>query len=73
MPFGVCEPAHWMLLTATRQGTGGREFLVSDPDAGRTAWVTQKDLVSGVFGDQQFHLSQPRERPYIDCFFLPSR
>lgn len=71
VPFGVCEPAHWMLITNTRKGAAGREFLVSDPDAGRTAWVTEKDLVSGVFGDQQFHLSQPRERPYIDCFFLP--
>lgn len=72
VPFGVCEPAHWMLMTNVREGAVGREFLVSDPDGGRTAWVTEKDLVSGVFGDKQFHLSQPRERPYIDCFFLPS-
>lgn len=72
VPFGVCEPAHWMLMTATRKGDAGREFLVSDPDAGRTAWVKERDLVSGVFGSRQFFLSQPRERPYIDSFFLPS-
>lgn len=72
VPFGVCEPAHWMLMTATRKGDAGREFLVSDPDGGRTAWVKEKDLVSGTFGSTQFFLSQPRERPYIDSFFLPS-
>ena len=72
VPFGVCEPAHWMLMTATRKGGAGREFLVSDPDGGRTAWVAEKDLVSGVFGSKQFFLSQPRERPYIDSFFLPA-
>ncbi|MCC6335799.1 MAG: hypothetical protein IT380_17620 [Myxococcales bacterium] len=72
VPFGVSEPAHWMLLTAARQGAGGREFLVSDPDGGRTAWVTEKDLVSGAFGDKQFHLNGPGERPYVDCFFLPA-
>lgn len=72
VPFGVSEPAHWMLLTAARRGAGGREFLVSDPDGGRTAWVTEKDLVSGAFGDKQFHLNGPGERPYVDCFFLPA-
>ncbi|MEW5737951.1 MAG: hypothetical protein AB1938_03440 [Myxococcota bacterium] len=72
VPFGVSEPAHWMLLTATRRGAGGREFLVSDPDGGRTAWVTEKDFVSGVFGSKQFTLNRPGERPYVDCFFLPA-
>ena len=71
VPFGVCEPAHWMLLTAARHAGGGREFLVSDPDGGRTAWVKEKDFVSGAFGDKQFHLSRADERPYVDCFFLP--
>ena len=71
VPFGLAEPAHWMLLTATRRVSGAREFLVSDPDGGRTAWVKEKDLVSGTFGDRTFHLSLSGERPYIDCFFLP--
>ncbi|MBS1149434.1 MAG: hypothetical protein H6Q89_1132 [Myxococcaceae bacterium] len=73
VPFGVSEPAHWMLLTAARRVDGAREFLVSDPDGGRTAWVKEKDFVSGTFGDQQFHLSRPDERPWVDCFYLPTR
>lgn len=73
VPFGVSEPAHWMLLTASRRVDGAREFLVSDPDGGKTAWVTEKDFVSGAFGDRQFHLNKPGERPYVDCFFLPSK
>lgn len=71
VPFGVSEPAHWMLLTATRKVDGAREFLVSDPDGGKTAWVKERDFVSGAFGDKQFHLNKPDERPYVDCFFLP--
>lgn len=73
VPFGVSEPAHWMLLTAVKSTPTGREFLVSDPDGGRTAWVKEKDFVSGAFGDKQFHLNRPDERPYVDCFYLPAR
>ena len=72
VPFGVCEPGHWMLMTDSRKVAGGREFLVADPDGGRTAWVKEKDLVSGAFAEKQFHLNRPDERPYIDSFFLPS-
>ena len=73
VPFGLTEPAHWMLITAV-QGKGvDRVFLVSDPDGGKTAWVTQKDLISGAFGDQQFNLPKPGERPFIDSFFLPAQ
>jgi len=72
VPFGVSEPAHWMLMTAVRAGAEGREFLVSDPGGGRTAWVTEKDLVSGAFCARQFFLNKPGERPYVDCFFLPT-
>ncbi len=72
VPFGIVEPAHWMLMTAVRTVAGRREFLVSDPDGGRTAWVTEKDLVSGVFGSKQFFLNKPSERPYVDCFLLPA-
>jgi hypothetical protein len=71
VPFGISEPAHWMLLTAARRVDGAREFLVSDPDGGKTAWVKEADFVSGTFGDKQFHLNIPGERPYVDCFFLP--
>lgn len=73
VPFGVSEPAHWMLLTASRRVDGAREFLVSDPDGGKTAWVKERDFVSGTFGDKQFQLSRPDERPYVDCFFLPKK
>ena len=71
VPFGTSEPAHWMLLTAVKGREPSRSFLVSDPDGGRTAWVTEKDFVDGTFGDKQFHLNTPRERPYVDSFLLP--
>jgi hypothetical protein len=72
VPLGTVEPAHWMLLTAVKHDDGGRMFLMSDPDAGRTAWVSEKDLVSGKALDAQFHLNKPSEKPYIDSFFLPA-
>ena len=72
VPAGVCEPAHWMLLTAVKHEGGGRAFLVSDPDGGKTAWVSEKDLVSGKALGEAFHLPKPGERPYIDSFFLPA-
>lgn len=71
VPAGMVEPAHWVLLTDVRGARGAREFLVSDPDGGRTAWVTEKALVDGSFGDRQFHLPKPGERPYLDSFFIP--
>lgn len=72
VPFGMVEPAHWMLATDVRQRAGAREFLVSDPDGGRTVWVTEKALVDGSFGDAPFKLTKTGERPYIDSFFLPT-
>jgi hypothetical protein len=72
VPAGVSEPAHWLLLTAVKQDEGGRAFLVSDPDGGKTAWVKEKDLVSGKALDTDFHLPKPGERPYFDSFFLPA-
>ncbi|MFT3711901.1 MAG: hypothetical protein QM817_30035 [Archangium sp.] len=71
VPFGVSEPAHWMLLTNVKREGGVRSFLVSDPDGGRTAWVKEKDFVSGKFGSEPFQLNKPGERPYVDSFFLP--
>lgn len=73
VPVGVSEPAHWMLLTAVKREAGERLFLLADPDGGRTAWVTEKGLVSGKALDTQFHLPMPGERPYVDSFYLPTR
>lgn len=72
VPVGVNEPAHWMLLTAVKRDGGERRFLLSDPDGGKTAWVSEKDLVSGHALAEAFHLPKPGERPYIDAFFLPA-
>jgi hypothetical protein len=72
IPFGIREPAHWMMLSAVKGRKPGRQFLVSDPDGGRTAWVGEKDLLKGDFGDDPFQLCMPDERSYIDCFLLPS-
>lgn len=71
VPFGLSEPAHWMLLTHVKTEGGARQFLVSDPDGGRTAWVKEKDFLSGKFG-VDFGLPKPGERPYVDSFFLPA-
>ena len=72
VPFGVMEPAHWMLITDVRGESPARELLVSDPDSGRTAWVKEKSLVDGSFAKAQFDLPKPKERPYIDSFYLPA-
>ncbi len=72
VPFGISEPGHWMLLSALDGKKPHRRFLVSDPDGGRTAWVTEAAFARGTFGDDTFHLSHGAERPYVDSFFLPS-
>ncbi len=71
VPFGIAEPAHWMLLSAVRGRGDNRQWLVSDPDGGRTAWVDEADLRSGAFAREPFLLPDDSERPYIDCFILP--
>jgi hypothetical protein len=71
VPFGTCEPSHWMLMTAVDGKKPSRRFLVSDPLGGRTSWVTERDLIKGTFVDAQFFLSVGRERGFIDCFYLP--
>jgi hypothetical protein len=71
VPFGLVAPDHWMLISDVRGRAPEREYLVSDPDGGRTDWVPEKTLVNGTFADAQFHLTEPGERPYIDSFFLP--
>jgi len=72
VPFGIVEPGHWMLLSAVHGRKPERQFLVSDPEGGRTAWVTERDLVKGTFVDRQFHLCTGDERGYVDSFLLPS-
>ncbi|MDP2340982.1 MAG: hypothetical protein Q8O67_08495 [Deltaproteobacteria bacterium] len=71
--FGTSEPGHWMLLSAVKGRKPAREFLVSDPDGGKTAWVTERAFLKGTFADEQFHIAKPGERPYVDCFILPVR
>ena len=71
VPFGIAEPAHWMLLTAVKGEQPNRSFLVSDPDGGRTAWVSEHDFRDGSFADQQFQLCEKHNRPYVDSFILP--
>jgi hypothetical protein len=73
VPFGLCEPAHWMLISDVRGKAPARELLVSDPDSGRTAWVKEKSFVDGSFGTKPFGLPKPGERPYVDSFYLPVR
>jgi hypothetical protein len=72
VPFGICEPGHWMLLSAVDGKKPLRRFLVADPDGGRTAWVTEATFASGTFASEIFHLSQGDERPFVDTFFLPT-
>jgi hypothetical protein len=71
VPFGIVEPGHWMMISAVKGRKPKRQFLVADPDGGRSAWVGERSLVRGTFADEQFHLSSEGERPYVDCFFLP--
>lgn len=71
VPFGTQEPAHFMLLTRVRGQKPRREFLVSDPDSGRTVWIGERSLVKGAFIEEVFDLSRSGERGYIDSFFLP--
>ncbi|MBI2374335.1 MAG: hypothetical protein HYV07_10110 [Deltaproteobacteria bacterium] len=71
VPFGVSEPAHWMLLTHVAGHKPNRRFLVSDPESGRTAWIPEKSLVKGSFVTDPFRLTWPNQRGYIDTFLLP--
>jgi hypothetical protein len=71
IPFGISEPGHWMLMTDVRGRRPHRMFLVSDPEGGRTAWVSEKALRDGSFVDDQFYLCTGPQRGYIDTFLLP--
>lgn len=71
VPFGISEPAHWMLATAVEGAKPERRFLVSDPASGRTAWIAEDAFVRGTFVRDAFDLCTGDERGYIDVFFLP--
>jgi hypothetical protein len=71
VPFGCSDPGHWMLLSAVKGRKPNRAFLVSDPDGGRTLWVTEKELRRGSFLADRLHLAKPGQRPWVDSFLLP--
>lgn len=71
IPVGIMEPGHWMLISHVKGRKPNRAYLVSDPDGGRTAWVTERSLVKGTFVAKQFNLCEKGERGTIDCFLLP--
>ena len=71
VPFGIAEPGHYMLLTGVKGRKPSRSFLVSDPEGGRTRWVSEQRFASGEFIDEEFALSWKNQRGYVDSFFLP--
>jgi len=75
VPVGMTDPAHWLLLSAVSGKAPARRFLMSDPDRGATAWVTEKDLVSGAFARSggPFDLSDKKKLGFIDSFYLPAK
>lgn len=73
VPFGISEPSHWMLASDVDGKKPNRRFLISDPLGGKTAWVHERALISGVFVGEDFRLSVGRERGFIDSFYLPAR
>ncbi|MHC4390641.1 MAG: hypothetical protein ACYS22_04890 [Planctomycetota bacterium] len=70
VPFGMEQPGHYMLMSATRRQGQDRDFLVSDPWTGRTAWVAEKDLISGAFSVDPFEQSYEKAPGYIDSFYV---
>lgn len=73
VPFGISEPPHWMLLSAVEGEKPERRFLVTDPGAGRTAWVEERSLVKGTFIEHPFEFvdEHSAEKEHIDSFYLP--
>jgi hypothetical protein len=71
VPFGAAVSEHWMMLSAVQGRPPQREFLVTDPFSGRTAWIGEAKLVSGEFSADPFELVGPGEKDYIDSFYLP--
>lgn len=71
VPFGISEPGHWMLMAAVEGDRAARRFLVTDPWTGRTAWVPEKDLISGKFISDPFELESKEKAGAIDAVFLP--
>ena len=71
VPFGIDEPGHYMLLTAIKGRGDNRSFLVSDPEGGRTRWVSEKRFLNGAFIKEEFELCWENQKGYVDGFFLP--
>jgi hypothetical protein len=71
VPFGCSDPGHWMLLSAVRGRKPHRELLVSDPDGGRTLWVSERRFLRGAFLREDLHLPKPGQDPWVDSFLLP--
>lgn len=73
VPFGISEPSHWMLAGDVDGKKPNRRFLISDPLGGKTAWVGERELISGTFIGEEFRLCVGKERGYIDSFYLAAR
>jgi hypothetical protein len=71
VPFGMSRPGHYLMMSAVRSRGGERQFLVSDPWSGRTAWVPEAELASGSFTVEPFGLSWPEAPGYVDTLYLP--
>ncbi len=78
--FSVTDPPHWMVMTAVRPAAAAsgqraateRSFLMSDPWTGRTAWIAEKDMVSGKFLETPpFELAERGAKGWIDSVILP--
>lgn len=72
VPFGVTEPAHWMIFTAVTGDGDDRRFLVSDPWTGRTGWASDKELTTGRFVETLLdHPWKKKDEIHVDELFLP--
>ncbi len=72
VPFGVTEPAHWLIFTAVTGEGDDRRFLVSDPWTGRTGWASDKELTTGRFVETLLDEKWSKKKDiYVDELFLP--
>jgi len=71
VPLGTTGPGHYMLMSAVEGQAPERRFLVSDPWDGRTAWVPERDLISGRFTADPFFQADLDKPGFVDSFYLP--
>ncbi len=59
---------HAMLMTDARDESGVRRFLISDPYSGRTAWVSETDIVTenSNWAAKYFHVQWPHLTHYYE-------